>query len=81
MTKWVNNWEKNGWKGSKGVKISNIDLIKNLYVLVRRYNIRFEHVKSHQAIPLEKNTGKYRKWYGNDMADKLALTAMKKMGS
>lgn len=79
MTKWAFQWEKNEWRGSNGKKVCNIDLIKNLYTLVKRFNIKFEHVRSHQAIPLEEDSGKYRRWYGNDMADRLATTAMKKV--
>lgn len=46
--KWYVNWEKNGWKNSKGVAVSNIDLWKHLLQLVRFHkSVEFVKVKGH----------------------------------
>jgi len=75
MTEWINNWIKNDWKKSDGKKIKNLDLIKELYSLVKSKNIIFYHVKAHQKKPSDPK--QYDIWYGNMMADKLATTAAK----
>lgn len=75
ITKWSNDWEKNGWKRNdlgKLKNIQNLELIKELRNLVRKNNVSFKHIKAHQVEPTHKNSVQYQEWYGNMMADKLA---------
>jgi ribonuclease HI len=73
ITKWSKNWEKNGWKSSNGKPVKNKELIKYNYDYYNRYRIKFNHVRSHTKAPTE--ASKYKLWYGNEMADKLAKNA------
>jgi len=83
ITKWSNNWEKNGWmrsdRSGKKKPVKNVELIKQIKGLTRIYNIHFKHVKAHRSEPkgIDKDTNEYREWYGNMMADKLANDAAK----
>lgn len=72
FTIWAKNWEKNNWKKSDNKLIVNKELIKRIYELVIKYNIKFIHCNSHQKEPLNKNSDEYKIWYGNKMADYLA---------
>ena len=72
ITKWCRNWKKNNWKKSNGDNVLNVDLISCLDKYYCSYPICFQHVKSHQKEPLDKESNEYRHWYGNMMADKLA---------
>lgn len=78
MTKWYQNWVKNGWKNSKGKDVDNKDLIQMLYELKSKYIVIFKHVNSHQEEPKDKNNDDYKMWYGNFMADKFATDACKR---
>jgi hypothetical protein len=75
INKWYSNWEKNGWKTSKGKDVENKDLIKVLYELKSKYVVIFKHVRSHNDPPQNIESEEYRLWYGNYMADKLATDA------
>jgi len=75
MTKWYNNWEKNGWKNTKGKEVENKELIQLLYGLKSDYIVIFKHVRSHQDPPTNVESDEYCHWYGNFMADKLATEA------
>lgn len=76
ITKWANKWKNNQWKKSNGKTIENIDLIKKLYFYSKNLNIKYRHVKAHQEEPsLDSPT--YFTWYGNNMADSLAVQAAK----
>jgi len=77
MSKWYTQWEKNGWKTSKGNDVENKELIKILYELKSKYIVIFKHVRSHMDEPSDKNSEEYKVWYGNYMADKLATDASK----
>lgn len=78
INKWYSQWEKNGWKNTKGKEVENKDLIKALYELKSKYIVIFKHVRSHQTPPsLPTDTDEYKAWYGNNMADKLATEASK----
>ena len=74
MTKWAKKWEKNNWINSKGKQVENIDLVKKLYEFTKLYNIKYKHIRSHMKEP-KKDTEEYFYWYGNNMADKLAVDA------
>ena len=43
----------------------------------KQNKIRFVHVNSHQAEPYPKGCERWQLWYGNDMADKLAIQGAK----
>jgi len=80
MTKWATTWKKNDWKKydkkRKGkAEIKNKDLIIELYTLYNTYPIQFIHTKAHGTKPCMKNIKEYKIWYGNYMADKLAVEA------
>ena len=36
ITSWVKNWQKNGWKNSKGKIVENLDLWQN-YIIFRKH--------------------------------------------
>lgn len=79
--KYCKSWQKNNWK--KGNKdrsngtIKNLDLIKNIWNYYNKYKIIFKHVNSHQPQPEDKTSKEYQIWFGNFMADKLAVNASK----
>ncbi len=74
MKKWAKNWIKNDWKGSTGKVVKNVELIKTLYQLTLKFNVNYIHVKAHKTEP-SKDSKQYYYWYGNFMADKLAVEA------
>ena len=78
ITKWALNWSKNNWqkydKKKKGkCDIKNKELIIELFNLYNKYTIQFIHTKSHTVKPDDKSSKEYKIWYGNYMADKLAV--------
>ena len=74
MKKWAKNWIKKDWKGSTGKIVKNVELMKKLYNLTLKFNVNYIHVKAHKNQP-DKNSKQYYYWYGNYMADKLAVEA------
>jgi ribonuclease HI len=82
FTKYCKTWEKNNWKkynkGKGNSEIKNLDLIQDIWKYFKLYTIKFKHVNSHQTKPKDELSDDYRIWYGNDMADKLAVEASKK---
>ena len=74
---WVKKWEKNNWKKSDNKSIQNEELVKQLYYLSLNLNIKFNHVKAHTKEPIGKDSQEYFNWYGNYMADQLAVLATK----
>lgn len=71
---WADNWEKKNWLKSDKKPVDNIVLVKKLYYLSKNVNVEFRHCKSHQKEP-KKEDENYFIWYGNNQADKLAVTA------
>ena len=72
---------KNGWKRYNKSKknlsdIKNKDLIVELFNLYKNNKVKFIHVKAHQSKP-DINSLEYNIWYGNYIADKLAVSASK----
>ena len=43
---WIGNWQKNGWKSSKG-KVLNIDLWQELLSLTSKHKVLWNKVKGH----------------------------------
>lgn len=74
ITKWGNNWLKNNWKKKNGQEIENKELIIKLYYYSKNLNIKYKHINSHKNPP-DKSSDEYYIWYGNFMADKLAVSA------
>jgi ribonuclease HI len=65
---WINKWKMNNYKG-----IKNIEIIKKIDLLLKKFNnIKFIHIRSHQIKPNDINSEEYKIWYGNYKADKLA---------
>lgn len=80
ITKWSNSWIKNNWlrkNGNRYLKILHLDLIKELYDLYHKYDIKYEHVRSHQKQPDHYDSKEWLIWYGNYKADKLAKEGIK----
>lgn len=73
---WAKKWEKNNWKKSDNKLIQNDELVKQLYYLSLNLNVKFNHVKAHTKEPINKDSQDYFNWYGNFMADKLAVSAV-----
>lgn len=61
--------EKKEWKVKEGKKIRNLELIKELYNLTQKYDIKYQHIKSHTG-----NKDKHS--IGNYYADLLANQAI-----
>lgn len=74
ITKWAKKWEQNNWKKADKKPILNQELIKKLYYLSINMNVTYNHVKAHKTEP-SKYSQEYYNWYGNYMADKLAVQA------
>jgi len=64
--KWIENWQKNGWKNSKKEAVANQDLWKELIVLMQKNKVKIEKVKGHAG----------DRW--NERCDELARAAVKK---
>jgi len=49
VTIWINNWEKNGWKGTNKQDVKNSDIIKMISAIMKQHEgkIIFTHVKGH----------------------------------
>jgi ribonuclease HI len=78
IANWASGWEKNGWKKDGG-KISNLDLVKKLYYYSINFGIIYRHVDAHTTEPDDKESKEWKLWYGNMMADKLAVDGAKKV--
>lgn len=73
---WAKKWEKNNWKKADNKPIQNEELVKKLYYLAINLNVKLSHVKAHTSAP-PTDSPEYADWYGNFMADKLAVSATK----
>ncbi len=66
ITKWINNWKKNGWKTASKKQVKNSDLWKELDELASSCNIEWKWVKGHSGDR------------GNEIADELCNIEMDK---
>ena len=64
---WISNWQKNGWKTSNRKPVLNVDLWKELLMLLKVHDVTFFWVKGHNAHP------------ENERCDSLAVNEMVKM--
>ena len=46
LTQWAPSWEKKGWKKKSG-EIKNLELVKELYGLYRKYPVKLVWVRGH----------------------------------
>lgn len=76
ITEWAKNWEKNNWKKADNKLIQNDVLIKKLYYMSKNLKVIYKHVKAHTKSP-KPYSDEYFEWFGNYMADKLAVEATK----
>ena len=77
ITSYCKKWEKNNWVKEDKTAIENLELIKELYKMVKEMKVIFKHCKAHREAPLNKNSDEFKIWYGNQMADLLATNASK----
>lgn len=75
-TKWYKGWMRNGWKTASGKPVLNRSLIETLVELSLKTEARFEHVNSHRPAP-PRDSPAHAIWYGNHMADALAVRGMR----
>jgi ribonuclease HI len=68
ITKWVDKWEKNGWKTNGGTDVVNREFIEVINKYYRKYDISFVHIPAH-------TNGKDKDSVGNRTADELAVNA------
>ena len=64
ITKWIDNWKKNGWKTANKKPVKNKELWEKLDSLRNNHNITWEWVRGHTGNP------------GNEKADELANQAI-----
>jgi ribonuclease HI len=63
ITKWVDGWQRNGWRNASKQPVRNADLWHDLIAATARHNIDWRWVKGHSGDE------------GNDRADRLASDA------
>lgn len=64
MTKWVDSWQKRGWRSSNKQPVKNLDLWQELLLAASKHEISWHWVKGHNGD------------YGNEIADGLARSAV-----
>jgi ribonuclease HI len=71
LTKWINQWSKDNWMTKNKKPVKNLDIILPIQELMNKYNISFNHIRSH--------TGK-KDFFSicNEKADKLAKSCYTK---
>ena len=64
ITKWIENWKKNGWRTAARKPVKNTELWQALDQALARHQVRWHWVKGHAGHPL------------NERADELARAGM-----
>ncbi len=64
ITKWIFNWQKNGWKTANKKPVKNVELWKNLVEALKIHDVEWRWVKGHAGHP------------ENERADELARQGM-----
>lgn len=82
VTKWIKQWQRNGWQTTSGKDVKNKTIIKGIWDAMqtleqRGISVKFKHLNSHTKPPKDKTSKDYRLWFGNHMADKLASEGTK----
>lgn len=66
--RWLDNWQRNGWKTSTGRPVENQDLWQELLAVMGPHQVQFEWVRGHSVNPL------------NNRCDELARQAIQRRG-
>lgn len=75
INKWYMNWEKNGWKTANGKLVMNQEIIKEILKYSKNNDkIKISYTPAHKPEPTDKT--KYKDWFGNKEADRLACEAL-----
>jgi ribonuclease HI len=71
VSKWSDNWIKNGWVNSKKEPVKNKELIQEIleYKNKIELNVEFKHIFSHTVEPSNKESLEHTLWYGNKICD------------
>ena len=83
LTRWYDNWVKNGWKTASKQPVKHKEIIIRCKELiddlqrVRKVTVSFKHVFSHTSEP-RPNTLHWTLWYGNSKADQMVQDALRK---
>jgi ribonuclease HI len=83
LTKWYDNWTKNGWLTASKKPVKHKDIITNCQALINALErthtvtVSFEHVFSHTFEP-RRNTLDWTLWNGNRNADLMVQDALRK---
>lgn len=75
-TSWMKTWKACGWRRARNKPVLNLDLVKRLDKLVGGdigELIEWNHTRSHQPEPPDKQSNEWRVWLGNKKADELAV--------
>jgi ribonuclease HI len=64
ITKWISNWQRNGWKTADKKPVKNVELWQALAEAIKRHDISWHWVKGHAGHP------------DNERADELATLGM-----
>ena len=67
ITKWINNWKRNGWRTASKEPVKNVDLWKRLDAALHTHKVRWHWVRGHAGHDL------------NERADELACEAIAEM--
>jgi ribonuclease HI len=65
ITKWMNNWKRNGWRTASKQPVKNVDLWKRLEAAAQRHHVSWHWVRGHVGHD------------ENERADELAREGMK----
>ena len=63
---WLQNWIEKDWRKSDKKPVLNVDLWKQIVVLIKQHNVKFIWIEGHTGV------------YGNERCDVLCKTAAEK---
>lgn len=49
--RWIDNWQRNGWKNSQRQPVANKELWEEIIALMKIHNVKFVWVKGHDGHP------------------------------
>ncbi|HEY9704246.1 MAG TPA: ribonuclease H family protein [Allocoleopsis sp.] len=77
-TKWYKSWKRKEWRKANGSPVLNRQIIEKIVYLLEKYHdkIFFSFTASHLPEP-PKGTKQHFIWFGNKMADLLAVKSLK----
>ena len=61
ITRWIHNWQRNGWRTAARQPVKSRDLWEQLAELARRHRVEFRRIKGHAGVEL------------NERVDRLAV--------